>query len=257
MSHTEEYHDETINVLELVWGTGYLAPGGSGNVDKMVEGLDLNGKRVLDIGCGIGGPAFHLIQNHGAVVTCTDLEAPLIKRAQANADELGISDSISFQTVQIGPLSFPTDTFDLVFSSGAFTQTEDKETMFAEVIRVLKPGGWVSTYDWLKIPGPYSPLMLKWFELEGLTYAMRTLDDYETLIVESGFLETSVRDASGWYRDVVQKEYQALKGPYFNQMISRIGQENADNFVENWRIMALICERGEMCQGYIRGRKPA
>lgn len=256
MSHTEEYHDEVIEVLELVWGNGYMAPGGSANVDRMVASLDLNGKQVLDIGCGIGGPAFHLVQHHGANVTCIDLEAPLVKRAENRAKTLGLSDRMTFHTVDIGPFSFPDETFDLAFSSGAFTQTDDKEAMFAEVFRILKPGGWVSTYDWLKIPGPYSPLMLKWFELEGLTYAMRTLEDYETLVVAAGFQETSIHDGSEWYRHDVQTEYQSLKGDYFTRLVSLVGQENADKFVENWRVMALVCERGEMRQGYIRGRKP-
>ncbi|MEQ9488422.1 MAG: methyltransferase domain-containing protein [Alphaproteobacteria bacterium] len=256
MSHEDEYGDAMIDVLELVWGDGYMAPGGPGNVDRMVRDMDLNGKSVLDIGCGIGGPAFHLIQNHGATVTGIDLEAPLVARAAAKAEQIGIADKAIFQTVEIGPLPFPANSFDLAFSSGALTQTEDKKGMFAEVMRVLKPGGWFSTYDWLKIPGPYSETMLQWFELEGLTYAMQTLEDYEILLNEAGFTDIEIADASDWYRNVVQEEYQSLKGPHYNRMVSKIGQENADHFVENWRVMALVCEKGEMRQGYMRGRKP-
>ena len=60
MSHEIEYNDAMMKMLELIWGEGFMAPGGTGNVDKMVEGLDLQGKRVLDIGRGIGGPDFYL-----------------------------------------------------------------------------------------------------------------------------------------------------------------------------------------------------
>jgi phosphoethanolamine N-methyltransferase len=59
-AHASEYHDSLVTLLEWIWGTDYMAPGGEGNVDKMVRGLDLAGKQVLDIGCGIGGPAFAL-----------------------------------------------------------------------------------------------------------------------------------------------------------------------------------------------------
>jgi len=256
MSHEDEYGDAMIDVLQLVWGDGYMAPGGPGNVDRMVDGLDPAGKSLLDIGCGIGGPAFHLVQHHGATVTGIDLEAPLIARAVEQAEALGIGDRTTFKTVEIGPLPYPDNSFDLVFSSGAFTQTEDKSGMFAEVKRVLKPGGWFTTYDWLKIPGPYSETMLQWFELEGLTYAMQTLEEYEILLKDCGFNSVEIADASDWYRNQVQKEYQKLKGPYFNRMVDLVGQENADHFVENWRVMALVCDRGEMRQGYIRGRKP-
>lgn len=257
MSHDNEYHDALVDVLELVWGTGYMAPGGPGNVDRMVDGIDLAGKHVLDIGSGIGGPAFHLVKAHGARVTCIDLEAPLIARAQKSAAELGIDDRMAFQTVEIGPLPFPDGSFDLVFSSGAFTQTEDKVGMFAEVMRVLTPRGWFSTYDWLKTPGPYSDLMLEWFRLEGLTYAMRTLEDYESLLNNAGFVSIAVADESEWYRAAVQEEYQLLAGPYYQKMVDIIGKNDADHFVKNWRVMAMVCERGEMRQGYIRGQKPA
>ena len=57
MAHENEYGDAMVAMCELVWGEGFMAPGGEGNVAKMVEGIDLEGRRVLDIGCGLGAPA--------------------------------------------------------------------------------------------------------------------------------------------------------------------------------------------------------
>jgi phosphoethanolamine N-methyltransferase len=82
MEHQNEYHDSMVAVLELVWGEGFMAPGGEGNVAKMVEGLDLEGRRVLDLSCGLGGPACILAGKYGADVVATDLEPPLIERAR-------------------------------------------------------------------------------------------------------------------------------------------------------------------------------
>jgi len=39
-------------MFELVWGEGYMAPGGPGDVAKMLDGIDTRAKRILDIGCG-------------------------------------------------------------------------------------------------------------------------------------------------------------------------------------------------------------
>jgi hypothetical protein len=50
MEHQNEYHDSMVAMSELVWGEGIMAPGGEGNVAKMVEGLDLEGRRVLGLG---------------------------------------------------------------------------------------------------------------------------------------------------------------------------------------------------------------
>ena len=42
-----EYHQAMIDMLELIWGAGYMAPGGTAKTDDLVRGLDLRGKRVL------------------------------------------------------------------------------------------------------------------------------------------------------------------------------------------------------------------
>ncbi len=61
MSHENEYYENMVTMLELIWGDGYMAPGGSGNVAKLLDGTQPAGKRILDIGCGIGrlATAFH------------------------------------------------------------------------------------------------------------------------------------------------------------------------------------------------------
>ena len=61
-----EYTEEFIAKLEVAFGRGFLSPGGGEEVGKIVEGLDLEGKEVLDIGVGIGGPACLLVANHNA-----------------------------------------------------------------------------------------------------------------------------------------------------------------------------------------------
>ena len=60
MSHQDEYYGNMITMLELIWGEGYMAPGGSGNVEKMLNGIETEGKRILDIGCGLGLSLIHI-----------------------------------------------------------------------------------------------------------------------------------------------------------------------------------------------------
>ncbi len=44
-----------IGMLEYVWGDGWLSPGGPEEIGRLLEGIDLRDKSVLDIGCGVGG----------------------------------------------------------------------------------------------------------------------------------------------------------------------------------------------------------
>ena len=256
MGHDIEYDEAMIALLELVWGEGYMAPGGEGNVANIAGGLDMRDKRVLDIGCGIGGPAFFLARNYGANVVGIDLEPQLIEIAKQSAKKHGLEAKTEFQVVEAGPLGFPDESFEFVVSSGAFTQISNKLEMFKEVLRVLKPGGVFSSYDWMKREGEYSEDMLYWFKLEGLTYAMATPELHDELLREAGFVDISVVEKSDWYHKKVREEYEQLRGELYPRAVELVGKEVTDYRVENWRAMVVICDKGELRQAYTRGRKP-
>ena len=256
MTHENEYHDNMVTMLELIWGKGFMAPGGSGNVTKMLHGLETSGKRILDIGCGIGGPAFEMAKMYGASVVGIDLEAPLIARATKAADDEDLGGRCVFKTATPGSLSFEGDSFDIVTSSGAITQTPDKTGLFGEILRVLRPGGHLSTYEWMTSGDEYSEDMHYWFKMEGLTYSLKTLEVYREIFSSAGFVDIAAEDATDWYRKEVRREYEMLRDTLFSRMVELLGQDDADHFLENWRAMVVVIENGEMRQGYCRGRKP-
>lgn len=255
MAHDNEYHDNMVQMLELIWGKGFMAPGGPGNVAKMLAGTHPQGKRILDIGCGIGGPAFEMLQTHGAQVVGIDLERPLIERAKEDARTLGLQEHCHFQTVSIGPLPFADESFDIVTSAGAITQTTDKTALLDECMRVLTPGGVLSCYEWMRGEQEYSDDMHYWFELEELTYELETLDDLGRRFAESEFNDVTTTDATDWYKKESRREYDLLKGDLYQPMVELIGKKDADHFVEDWRAMLIVIEAGEMRQGYCRGTK--
>ncbi|MGI9220845.1 MAG: class I SAM-dependent methyltransferase [Woeseiaceae bacterium] len=258
MSHENEYFPNLVTMLELIWGDGYMAPGGPGNVARLLRGIDTSGKRILDIGCGIGGPVFEMARTHGATAVGIDLEAPLIERAQQDAIKHGLSEQCAFQTVEVGPLPFADQSFDIVISSGAFTQIADKSGILAESFRVLRPGGYISCYDWLKPEGDeFSEDMLYWFKVEGLTYALETLESYADVLRKVGFEDIKSNDATDWYREKARQEYELIKGDLYGRMVELLGEADANHFVENWRAMVVVIDKGEMRQGYSRGRRPA
>jgi len=255
-AHVNEYHDSMVAFLEWIWGRDYMAPGGEGNVDKMVAGIELAGRRVLDIGCGIGGPAFALARKYDAEVMGIDLEPQLVARAAQRAAELGLSDQAEFRTVSLGDLPFPDRSFDLVFTSGALTQTEDKAGIASECLRVLKPGGMLTCYDWLKNDAPISDDMRYFFKMEGLTYNLITLAQLGRYLEDAGFADVTLEDASGWYRRESRREYERMRGEGRSEVVALIGEAQAAHMIEDWRSMVVVCEQGELRQGYTRARKP-
>jgi phosphoethanolamine N-methyltransferase len=121
--HHDEYDDTLIAMLELIWGEGFLSPGGPEAVREIVKGLDLAGKSVLDIGCGLGGVDMILAREYGAKVIGLDVEQALIDRARDRVARAGLSDQVEARLCQPGPLPFESASIDVVFGSTSKTST--------------------------------------------------------------------------------------------------------------------------------------
>ena len=130
--------------------------------------------RVLDIGCGSGGITLHMVEKHGAGhATGFDVELPVIEAAQARATKRGLSGRATFVHAPPGPLPFADAAFDMVFSKDALLHVPDKDALFAEIFRVLKPGGVFAASNWMIAhDGEPSPEMKDYIAAEGLSFAM-------------------------------------------------------------------------------------
>ena len=84
---------------------------------------------------------------------------------------------------------------------------------------------------------------------------MKTFDEYEAMIQGAGFVDIEMSDRSDWYRQRVQEEYDEIRSELYPRMVELLGKQEADHFVENWRSMKVVCEKGDVFQGYYRARK--
>lgn len=109
--------------------------------------------RVLDLGCGIGGPARFLAVTFGCRVTGLDLSPGFIEAATYLTERCGLSDRVFFQTGDALHLPFENEAFDTVFLQHVAMNIEDRSALYAGVRRVLAPGGRLATYDLVRSEG--------------------------------------------------------------------------------------------------------
>jgi len=252
-----EYGQKQIDFLELVWGEGFLSPGGSTEVDMVIEGLDLKGLNILDIGCGCGGAALHLLRSHGAAsVIGIDIEPLVIKRASELTEKYRLTDQAKFQVVSPGPLPFPDGHFDMVFSKDAFLHIPDKETLMKDVARVLKPEGMIAASDWMRLDdGPLSEQLRDYIAAEGLDMHMCSLQRYEKALAAAGFDHIHLNDRNAWYLNLAQDEHKSMTTPPLrDQIVNCIGEEEADHTAAIWRKMIGVLEIGEHRPGHFRAK---
>lgn len=257
--HEDEYTPELITFLETIWGEGYLSPGGPQEVAQVLDGIDLSGKTVLDIGCGTGGIPIELVETYGAAhVTGIDIEGAVVDEARRRAGEKNLSDRLTFIRVEPGPLPFDDGTFEVVFSKDAMIHIADKESLFRDIHRVLKPGGIVAASDWLiGHDDEPSPEMKHYLEMEGLSFGMASPARYRTAMEAAGFEDVRLVDRNPWYREVAAEELRQIAGPLYDEAVAAAGKETVDHNIGTWRAMLAVLETGEHCPHHLFGRKPA
>ncbi len=149
-------------LLERLWGEhihlGFYATGKQ-NIDfreakvqfvhKLVNwsGLDKlpKGSRILDVGCGIGGSSRILAKYYGFNVTGITISPAQVKRAR----ELTPSGlNCNFLVMDALDLKFEDGSFDAVWSVEAGAHMNDKNKFADEMLRVLRPGGYLAIADW-------------------------------------------------------------------------------------------------------------
>jgi len=254
-SHHDEYTPEILAVLQLLWGDGMLSPGGETHLDAIVSGLDLQARKVLDIGCALGGFDRLLARKYGAFVTGLDVEAKLIELGRQRTAEAGLGHQVDLQLYDPGPFPFTDDSFDIVFGKDSWIHIEDKRGLFSEIHRVLKPGGILAAGDWLRSERPYNDDMYYFFKMEGLTYHMDTLKNYGRILAETGFVEVQLTDIHDDYRRMAHEEYRKLQNAA-DFLIPKIGREWYDHYVEDWRSLTVVVDNGDLRPGRLRARKP-
>ena len=141
-SEVGEYDPGMQTLLQMLWGDGFLSPGGAAEVACLLEGSDIAGCSVLDIGCGLGAVDELLVIRHGAQsVLAVDVDPALLATMAGRLERAGLTGRITPLCVTPGPLPLPDGRFDVYFSKDAIVQIPDKASLFADAHRVLRAGG--------------------------------------------------------------------------------------------------------------------
>lgn len=253
-----EYDDTAIRFLEALWGEGFLSPGGPDEVRRVVAGVDLAGKQVLDIGCGSGGITLFLAREYQpAGIIGFDVEQPVVDLATRRAVEQGLAHRARFVRGAPGPLPFADQSFDLVFSKDALIHVTDKETLFEDIFRVLKPGGMFAASDWLTShDGEPSEAMRAYLVAEGLSFGMASARRYEMAMQRAGFTDVRTVNRNAWYRDVARGELERLKGPLYGPVAAAVGAGYVDKNIRTWSAMQAVLDSGEHCPTHVFGTRP-
>jgi SAM-dependent methyltransferase len=137
-----DYPPELANVPDTAANSfaGVANPFALGGLEK--------GERVVDLGCGAGTDSLVAAQMVGqnGHVTSIDMTPEMLEKARAATAELGVT-NVDFLEGEIERLPLANERVDVVISNGVIDLVPDKDAVFAEIFRVLRPGGRMQVAD--------------------------------------------------------------------------------------------------------------
>ena len=218
MSTKRQYSDAVLDSMQLAYGEGFLSPGGAQETRDLLDGVTVKAKRCLDFGSGVGGAAMLLVNELGAErVIGVDVEAAAVERARDAIRGAGLDAQIGFDVIEPeGELPLANASVDLAITKDVICHVKDKRKLFAEIWRVLEPGGTFNIADWIlgTAESGRTPFE-QWLEQlssYGLRFHYETIDDYVQALRDVGFVDIRTTDHTTWSTDNTQAQIERALG---------------------------------------------
>ncbi|MFC6584946.1 class I SAM-dependent methyltransferase [Sulfitobacter aestuariivivens] len=161
--------------------------GGRLATEPFVKALGLSPEsRVVDFGCGLGGPARYVASATGAHVTGVDLTAEFVETGRALTEWTGLSDRVQLIEGSVLDLPLEAGSMDAAYMIHVGMNVADKLGIAREAKRVLRPGGIFAIYDVMQVGEGHMDYPAPWASTSDQS-ALETPQTYEAALRSAGF----------------------------------------------------------------------
>jgi len=210
-----------------------------------IAGIE-RGATILDAGSGLGGPSRYLASTYGCRVIGVDLTPSFVAVAQLLAQRTGLSALVSYETGDLLALTFPDSGFDIVWTQHVVMNISDRERVYREFRRVLRPGGKLAFYDILAADAkPELHFPVPWAESSETSFLF-TQDETSSVLVKAGFTISAWNDVTaealnwiGQQRPTAQGfSLGVVMGPRFGEMAVNVARNTREGRI---RFVMAVC----------------
>jgi SAM-dependent methyltransferase len=154
-----------------------------------------SGQSVLDVGGGLGGAARVLAREFGCRVMVLDLTEEYCRTGEMLTARLGLGELVTFKVGSALDMPFPDASFDVVWTQHSSMNISNKERLYSEAHRVLRPSGRLALHEIMA--GPEQPIHVPvpWATTQEMNF-LRSPEEIRTVILEAGFSEIAWVDVT-------------------------------------------------------------
>jgi ubiquinone/menaquinone biosynthesis C-methylase UbiE len=207
---------------------------------------------VLDLGCGIGGPARTLTSEFDCTVTGLDITRSFCDAARELSRRLDMGDKVEFVCADAVEMPFPSERYDVVWAQYSMPNIKRQRTLFEQVYRVLKPGGSFVFESLCQGPAGEIHLPVFW-AAEPANNHIQTPSDTRRDLIAAGLTEIAFEDVTEHVliaarrRLAVAQTQQGAAALWLGLIVPHDAQEKMRNSIRN-------SEQGRttVCRGHFR-----
>lgn len=216
MSQNDQHYDHVTAAWQTIMGDNFhfgcfdkddmsLAEATNALIDKMTDLLSITEKsKILDVGCGIGGPAVYITQKFNCPICGISTSKKGVEAANQKSHNSGLSARLQFKVADGTQNDLPNNSFDIVWVMES-SHLMNKKALLKECRRVLKPKGTLILCDVMyRYVKPFRNLAIEWWGMykhkhrEGVygKTSVLPMQYYWKIIHHSGFNEITTVDIS-------------------------------------------------------------
>ena len=170
-----------LNSAQLVWGSGFLGPGGGEQVLELVAPVGITpAMSVIEVGAGVGGAARVLVEHYGIWITCHEDSDDCVRVGNELTKMAGAVNRVRLTRYDPESIEFGAGTWDCVLSRETLYRVKNKARLIDELRKGLKLNGQLVLTDYvLTRPGLHSDPVRAWLDAEEGAPEPWSVEEYE------------------------------------------------------------------------------
>jgi ubiquinone/menaquinone biosynthesis C-methylase UbiE len=215
---------------------------------ELVDSIELNNLSVLDVGCGLGGPARMIADEFNCQVSGIDMCSEYIRTAEGLSELVGLDNKTNFIVGDALNLPYEDEFFDVVWTQHVQMNIEDKKRFYSEINRVLKKGGSFLYYDIFKTGNKDVNYPVPWANIPDVSH-LGTIANMNSILTILGFNAIEIKDQSVAAEEFLHKLFIKLKadGPPkigLNVLMGASTKEKLGNILQGIKEGKIVLQSG-------------